>query len=198
MAHANQATLAGPGPAIEPTAVVAVLGAWADGPGPLHERLAASLRAGIDRGDLAPGTTLPTERALAEAVAVSRATVGAAYAELKRTGRLRARQGSGTWVAPIAVGAEPSRVGPLLRGPDGAIDLSLAAPLAGPEVATALADVATRPAAALAGFGYLPTGVPALREAVTGLLDAEGPTTDPSQVLLTAGAQQALHLLAAE
>lgn len=177
--------------------MVAVLGPWTDGPGPLHERLAAALRAAIDRGDLPPGATLPTERALAGAVAVSRATVGAAYAELKRAGRLRARQGSGTWVARSPAGGEPSRVAPLFRGADGAVDLSLASPLAGPEVGEALAAVAGRSEHVTAGFGYWPTGLPALRDAVAELLDGDDLPTAADQLVVTVGAQQALHLLAA-
>jgi DNA-binding transcriptional MocR family regulator len=197
MGQTNQPNLAVAGPATAPEEVVAVLGPWTEAGGPLHERLAVALGAAIDRGDLPAGVTLPTERALARAVSVSRATVGAAYAELKRSGRLRARQGSGTWVAPGPATGEPSRVAPLFRGDDGAIDLSLASPLAGPEVADALAAVAARPADALAGFGYAPTGLPPLRSRLAELLTGEGVSSGPDDVVVTVGAQQAIQLLAA-
>jgi GntR family transcriptional regulator len=48
----------------------------------------------------APGTYIPTERALAETYATSRSTVRQAIAELVAEGRLDRTQGSGTFVAP--------------------------------------------------------------------------------------------------
>jgi GntR family transcriptional regulator len=48
----------------------------------------------------APGTVIPTERALAERFATSRSTVRQAIAELVAEGRLDRTQGSGTFVAP--------------------------------------------------------------------------------------------------
>jgi DNA-binding transcriptional MocR family regulator len=45
--------------------------------------------------------------------------------------------------------------------------------------------------------GYLPSGLPALRQAVATRLAARGLATDPDQVLVTTGDQQALSLLCA-
>src|SRR5687767_12333580 len=75
-----------------------VLGQWAEGEGPLYRRLAERIRAAIAGGQLSAGTMLPPERQLAEAMAVSRSTVVSAFEDLKRSGHLEARQGSGTWV----------------------------------------------------------------------------------------------------
>jgi len=52
----------------------------------------------IDRGDHAVGSTLPSERALAERFGVSRPTIRRAVAVLERNGRIRTRHGSGMTV----------------------------------------------------------------------------------------------------
>ncbi|MGZ8585846.1 MAG: GntR family transcriptional regulator, partial [Actinomycetota bacterium] len=66
--------------------------------GPLYRRLADAIRAAIRRGEMPSGTRLPTERALAIELSVSRSTVVAAYDLLRGDGWLESRQGSGTWV----------------------------------------------------------------------------------------------------
>ena len=53
---------------------------------PFYRRLVELIERGISRGALAPGWRLPPERELAEALAVSRATVVAAYRELEARG----------------------------------------------------------------------------------------------------------------
>jgi len=87
--------------------VAALLGDWpARGSGSLAARLAFSLRSRILADLLPPGTLLPPERALAEALAVSRSTLVAALDLLRSDGLLESRQGSGTWVTgPAPVGA---------------------------------------------------------------------------------------------
>src|SRR4029453_1554835 len=42
--------------------IEASLGAWSDGPGPLHRKLGDRIRRAIDQGLLAPGERLPAER----------------------------------------------------------------------------------------------------------------------------------------
>ena len=68
-------------------------GAWRRGPG--GERLAATVRTLVLDGRIAVGTRLPAERALAGALAVSRATVTAAYDRLRAEGYSRARRAPG-------------------------------------------------------------------------------------------------------
>jgi DNA-binding transcriptional MocR family regulator len=81
-------------------------------------------------------------------------------------------------------------------------DLTLAAVECAPQVAAALDDPpSVLPAAArqalTAGTGYLPYGLPALRVAIADMLAARhGMPTDPSQIIVTTGGQQALELLA--
>jgi GntR family transcriptional regulator/MocR family aminotransferase len=61
--------------------------------------LADSLRAAVLAGSLAPGTSLPSTRALARDLGVSRGMVVDAYAQLVAEGHLDARHGSGTRVS---------------------------------------------------------------------------------------------------
>jgi GntR family transcriptional regulator/MocR family aminotransferase len=67
-------------------------------PEPLHRQLYDALRAGIVSGRLASGARLPSSRALAEEVGVSRVTVAVAFDQLRAEGYVEARTGSGTFV----------------------------------------------------------------------------------------------------
>ncbi|MCZ7563442.1 MAG: FadR family transcriptional regulator [Burkholderiales bacterium] len=70
-----------------------------DRPGRLSDQLVAALRARIESAELAPGARLPTEQALGERFAVSRAVVREAIARLKADGYVETRQGAGALVA---------------------------------------------------------------------------------------------------
>lgn len=70
---------------------------------PLYQRLAAILRAKIERGSLAPNAMLPSERDLAAQHSMSRDTVRKAVRLLEEQGLLYSDQGRGTFVAPSAV-----------------------------------------------------------------------------------------------
>jgi GntR family transcriptional regulator/MocR family aminotransferase len=72
---------------------------------PLGQQLIAQLRQAIAGGSLGPGARLPSTRALADALGVSRNLAVAAYDELFAEGYLEGRHGSGTYVAsdlPVA------------------------------------------------------------------------------------------------
>jgi GntR family transcriptional regulator / MocR family aminotransferase len=68
---------------------------------PLRRRLEEQLRDGIRTGRLSRGHLLPSSRALAEQLGVSRGVVVRAYEHLAAQGYLVARSGSGTEVAAI-------------------------------------------------------------------------------------------------
>ncbi|MCX4698432.1 PLP-dependent aminotransferase family protein [Streptomyces sp. NBC_01373] len=68
------------------------------GPG-VRRGLTDALREAVRSGRLAPGTRLPSSRALATDLGIARNTVADAYADLVAEGWLTARQGSGTRVA---------------------------------------------------------------------------------------------------
>jgi GntR family transcriptional regulator/MocR family aminotransferase len=66
---------------------------------PLYQQLYAEIRGAILAGRLAPGTRLPSSRALAASLEVARATVVSAFDQLIAEGYLESRAGSGTYVA---------------------------------------------------------------------------------------------------
>jgi GntR family transcriptional regulator / MocR family aminotransferase len=64
--------------------------------------LETALRDAVQTGRLAPGTRLPSSRALAADLGIARNSVAAAYGQLVAEGWLTAKQGSGTRVAAAA------------------------------------------------------------------------------------------------
>jgi len=68
---------------------------------PRYGRIAADLRAAIERGELAPGDVLPSEAALMKRHGVSRGTVRQALADLETAGLIESRPGKGRFV-PIS------------------------------------------------------------------------------------------------
>src|SRR5689334_3921593 len=120
---------------------VHLLGVWSPGKGPLHRKLARAVQMAIGLGSLPPGVRLPAERALAQALNLSRTTVVAAYEGLREDGWIESRQGSGTFVcarSPVvsaarhAAQANALAASPLLGlfryDPESAIDLALGTP----------------------------------------------------------------------
>ena len=95
--------------------LVASLGDWAFGAGPLFRQLARAVAAAIESGTLPEGLRLPSERALSTALFLSRGTTVAAYDLLVADGLVERRQGSGTYVAgPAALGLPGGREGSAL------------------------------------------------------------------------------------
>lgn len=181
-------------------ALLNMLGEWSVGQGiPLHRRLADALHEVIDSGVLPAGTVLPAERAFARSLAVSRSTVTAAMIELKTTGLLESRQGSGTRVvglasaAPVGATVLPGIIDSDGRPTYGVIDLAASTPAD----ARALPSVEVDLDALLrAGprHGYTPAGLPALRSAVAERLSLSGLPGELDNVLITNGAQHGLAL----
>jgi GntR family transcriptional regulator/MocR family aminotransferase len=114
---------------------------------PLTEQIAAQLRDVFTGGRLAAGERLPSTRALAAALGVSRTVVTGAYTQLFAEGWLEGRHGSGTYVAagavaPLGAAAGPARVAGPGPGP------ASPAPTLPPAPAAAAADRAGGPRAA--------------------------------------------------
>src|SRR5271154_1986615 len=78
---------------------------------PLRAQLETSLREAIRGGRLPAGERLPSSRALARALAVSRGMVQECYGQLLAEGYLTSRTGSATRVADIAEGSVASLPG---------------------------------------------------------------------------------------
>ena len=64
----------------------------------LPDEIAAALNGQIQRGELPPGSRLPSERELCERFGVSRSVVREALSQLKSDGVIEARRGSGAYV----------------------------------------------------------------------------------------------------
>jgi DNA-binding transcriptional MocR family regulator len=190
--------------------LVSALGDWNSAAGPLHRKLLAGLRGAIESGALAAGSRLPSERAFARDLVVSRSTVVAAYDGLRAAGLAESRHGSGTYVVRVArrhprLDADPVTPGTpifrrLLAGTeDGDRLISLAcATVPGPvAIGEAMTSYPGEDLAALLGdTGYLPRGLPALRQALGRLVTASGLETEADDILVTTGAHQAITLCA--
>lgn len=159
---------------------------------PAYRALADAVRLLVSDGRIPLGVALPSERDLAVALDLSRTTITSAYAVLRDDGYLVSRQGSRSTVA-LPDRAAPPRSAPV-RGP--IVDLTCAA-MSAPANAIhaayvdALGDLPDR----LDTHGLEPLGLPVLREAVAQRYRDRGVPTDPDQIMITAGAQQALVLV---
>jgi GntR family transcriptional regulator / MocR family aminotransferase len=91
-----------------------------EGPVALHRQLERGLQEAIRRGRLAPGTALPSTRALADELALSRGVVVEAYEQLTAEGYLESRPGGKTRVAARVPSAtrlrRPRRAGEAVDG----------------------------------------------------------------------------------
>jgi GntR family transcriptional regulator / MocR family aminotransferase len=166
-------------------------------PGPLRSQLEEQLRAAVRDGLLAPGTALPSTRALARELGVSRGVVVEAYDQLAAEGYLAARQGAPTRVAEAAfrsTAAAPEPAGerpPRFDFRPGAPDVALFPRLRWlASLRRALRDAPD------ARFDYGdPRGAPELREALAAYLGrVRGVACDPGRVIVTSGMAQGMAL----
>lgn len=175
----------------------------------MYARLAKAIRAGIGDGTIPVGSRLPAERVLADALAVSRTTVTAAYGLLEEEGRLERRRGSGTRVklrsdlqgaeAPTVPLSQGVAIETLLGELEGTVDLTVAGFLGAEALPADMLAISAEEAenALLGHVGYLPSGLPELRERIAAWLSRQGLPTVSPQVIVTSGAQQAIGLVAA-
>lgn len=73
-------------------------------PTPLYAQIAARVRMAIAAGELAPGDSLPSVRALSRTLRVNPATVVQAYRDLAADGFAELRHGHGTFVREVPTG----------------------------------------------------------------------------------------------
>lgn len=192
------------------TDIAGLIGTWALGRDPLYQQLAEALKQAIARYDLLPGTRLPSERELGRQLAISRTTVLAAYELLKQEGVLESRQGSGTWISyrlrsidmrvPDADHTASYTIQRVLGTPTtlvpSVIDLATGAFSDAPRLGEFVAEVASGKPLDDIPSPYLPYGQPFLREAVARHMQRSGIAASADDVIITAGIQQAVHLLA--
>jgi len=165
---------------------------------PLHEQVERSIRESIQSGRLAAGARLPSSRALARELGISRGVVTEAYSQLAAEGYLLTRQG-----APVRVGRTVRSAG--MRPP--ARSMLPSFPY---HFHPGLPDLAGFPRdrwlrslraawrqAPIDAVGYPdPRGVPALRQALAEYLGrVRGAVAEPEQTLVCTGFAQALSLI---
>lgn len=161
---------------------------------------------------LAPGARLPSIRALAETMAVSKSTVVEAYDRLAAEGAIEARRGSGFYVAGHAPPFSPADLGPRLERDVDPFWVSRQTLDAGQEVLKpgcgwlpadwlpqdslrrALRALSRAPDETLADYGT-PLGLPPLRHWLSRRLAGHGIEAAPDQILLTESGTQALDLV---
>ncbi|MFJ8164939.1 PLP-dependent aminotransferase family protein [Streptomyces sp. NPDC096136] len=193
----------------EPDGLIDLLGDWSAGEGPLYRRLTEAFGRAVRSGDLRAGDRLPSERRLADALSVSRATVVAAFDVLRGSGLIETRRGSGTRVSAGAAGRRApvdgrvrggratAVVQRLITPPPDLISLGQAAEGGGPDLGRALLELVREDLPGLLReAGYHPAGLPALRKAIAAHHTRHGLPTVPEQVVVTTGATQAVALSA--
>jgi GntR family transcriptional regulator len=74
---------------------------------PIYRQIISQILYAIARGDLRPGTQLPTVRQLAVELSVNPNTVIKAYKELEIRGNLETQQGTGTFISNAEVKVSP-------------------------------------------------------------------------------------------
>lgn len=183
-----------------------------DGSGTLVESVMATIRHRIAARSLTPGTRLPSIRAFAKIMRVSKSTVVEAYERLAAEGMIRSRPGSGFYAAgPLAL-LSLAEIGPRL---DRAVDplwvsrQSLEAgdgvlkpgcgwlpaswmPEAG--LRRALRAMARGGDVALTDYGT-PLGLPPLRHLLARRMAEHGIEASPDQIMLTESGTHAIDLL---
>jgi GntR family transcriptional regulator / MocR family aminotransferase len=189
-----------------------------DADGSLRKQLYTRLREAIRSGSLRVGSRLPSTRAIAASLSLSRATVADVFAQLIAENYLVTRHGSGTYVAtsPAKNGSKPRESVPTswerasLRGrffAGGANRLEAKLPVAFQPGIPALdhfpfdiwsrlaARVMRRPDLSVVSYGD-PAGYRPLREAIAAQLRSRhGIACEEEQIVVVGGSQQALDLV---
>jgi DNA-binding transcriptional MocR family regulator len=184
--------------ALSPERLTALVGAFPRAPA--YRGLRQAMQELIGDGRIPLGTRLPSERAVAQALDLSRNTVTRAYADLIAAGFATVRQGSGTYAA-VPLDRRRAHDHALLARSDahpaqGMIDLVCAASAATPGVAAAYERALAALPAYLGSDGYLPSGLPVLQALIAEGYARRGLPTRPEQIVITSGALSALAIAA--
>ncbi|WP_159449590.1 PLP-dependent aminotransferase family protein [Demequina sp. NBRC 110057] len=177
-----------------------VLDHWQSGTGPLYQQLADAIVSLAEAGSLEHGTRLPSERALATSLHLSRNTVTAAYQRLRDDEWLDVRPGAAPRLGSRARGLDGmshqdrfSKILPGVQVP--LVGLSSACPGPAPVVTEAFSDPGLMlDGVPTPGTGYAALGDPDLVAAIVERLRLQGIPARPEEVVVTSGGQQALWL----
>lgn len=172
---------------------------------PAYRSLARALEDAIARGEVRSGERLPPERKLAAFYGVSRGTVISAYDVLRDAGWLERQRGSGTFArrggerrrtSPRNVAELVETAAPAVPPAD-VVNLTMSRPRASAELLqAALRAAATEVAELSHAVEYEAQGLQRLRALVAAAFERRGVPTDPSQIVVTSGTQQAISLAA--
>lgn len=162
--------------------------------GPVYLAICSAIRRDLESGRLQVGSRLPPQRALADALGIDAGTASRAYAEARRQGLIDAEGRRGSFVR------EPAPSGPSAEVPPFDTGMNLPPIPVGSTFATRFAgtlhEVLQGPAAANR-MQYQPAGGAAEdRLAGAEWLAAAGIEAGEDTVLVTSGAQTALHAIA--
>ncbi len=184
---------------------------------PIYKQIAEYIENGIADGTFPPDKPLPSERYLAKELNINRSTVVAAYDELESNGLIQRNHGSGTTISKDIWGITKKRIPswnryieagsflpnlPVTQRIRKEMEEQKLINLASGELSEDLFPVnalreitSTRSFIGRLGYDH-PQGNAVLRTTITkhvkGFRNIE---TNPSSILITSGAQQALHLV---
>ena len=192
---------------------------------PLYQQICQKLREAILSGELAEGTRLPTERALAAELGVNRTTIMNAYNELASEGLIEGHVGRGTLVRrnPFSYSEEPFDAhepswlfgvptGAEMLGPDAhllselasigerrdVISFSTGAPAPSLLPAQMLSTIFSESLARdhIAALGYSPVeGLLSLRRGIAERMRRRGVAVDARHILILSGSTQGVGLV---
>ena len=161
--------------------------------GPKYKAVTAAIAAAVARGELRHGDRLPPQRDLAARLGIDLTTVTKAYDLARQRGLIVARGRAGSFIS------DEVRTGEIATTAQN--DIAMNSPPVSAE--SHLADAMTSALAMLArgdGIARLhyqrPGGAAADRESGAELLRRVGLSSDPEQIVVTAGAQNGLHAIA--
>ena len=161
--------------------------------GPKYKAVTAAIAAAVARGELRHGDRLPPQRDLAAQLRIDLTTVTKAYDLARKRGLIVARGRAGSFIS------DEARTGEIATTAQN--DIAMNSPPVSAE--THLAEAMASALAMLArgdGIARLhyqrPGGAAADRESGAELLRRVGLSSDPEQIVVTAGAQNGLHAIA--
>jgi DNA-binding transcriptional MocR family regulator len=157
---------------------------------PIYAAIVAAIGEAVEKGELAPGERLPSQRAMADRLGLDLTTITRAYTRAAELGLIDSDGRRGSYVRGAASAGESDPAGQEL-----ASGMNMPPE---PEGGMLRRSIREGMAALLEGglppLHYQPSGgTPAERAAAARYLSALIPGTSPDQVTITAGAQNALH-----
>ncbi len=162
--------------------------------GPVYLAICAAIARDLEQGRLTPGDRLPPQRELADALGVDAGTVTRAYAEARRQGLIDAEGRRGSFVRGRPGNNAANEIPPFDTGMN--LPPVPASGTFAKSFAANLQEILSGPAAANR-LQYQPSGgSPEDRSAGAQWLASSGIETSEDNVVVTSGAQTALHAVA--